>query len=595
MVIHLKYRSRRSTAIGRRDSEALNSHDRLRLKIISIKMEWLCSILRIIPGSYQNARNMIANALNRVYVDALRTIVVDIPDRGQPRMHYLPMTFAAMEDHLLTIGVTVSERFRFQSFGALTRLKLCFQFPVGYIRLNRRYKSIAEEIILISLSRLSFPSRWTDLYAIPNKEAVSIVGPLLKFFGIFGWPSELRSDGGKEFVNSLITLLMDVVGSQHFITLAYSHEENAIVERANKEVLRRLRDLIFETRLVAIWTDMLPLVQRIMNSHVVVSIGVSPAQIVFGNAIDLDRHFFPPDLTKLPVKEGQPSDNNEIAYRQYLDTLLENQATTIALAQKHLFDNDQVLLSKRRSKGEVTEFPIGSIVLAQYHDTGLGAKPPSKLHPKWEGPFKVVNIINSGNTYVLQNFIDGGMTNRHITDLKVFNHDDEEAHLTLSDVALRDRIHEFLVDSVLSYRFKPREDGSPGDKNKASDLEFHIHWKGFSSRWDSWEPFKNVRLNTTVLKYMRDNKLKRFIPRNLEGDIVGEDAENAHVVPVVNRIRLKSSSGEERKLKRLRFSFPSEENFSISSQPIFNEKRWVYNKRTKLWVTTDEIRHLGPY
>ena len=101
-------------------------------------------------------------------------------------------------------------------------------------------------------------SRWTDVCAIPNKEAVSIVGPLLKFFGTFGWPSELRSDGGKEFVNSLITLLMEVVGTQHFITLAYSHEENAIVERANKEVLRRLRDLIFENRLVAIWTDMLP-------------------------------------------------------------------------------------------------------------------------------------------------------------------------------------------------------------------------------------------------------------------------------------------------------------------------------------------------
>ena len=164
MPIILKFRSRRSTPIARRDLEALNSHDRLRLKIISIKMDWLCSILRIIPRSQNNARNIIANALIRIYVDVLRIIVVDTPDRRPPRMIFLPMTFAAMEDHLLAIGVTVSERFRFQSIGTLTRLKQCFQFPVGYIRLNRRYKSIAEEIILISLSRLSFPSRWTDLY-----------------------------------------------------------------------------------------------------------------------------------------------------------------------------------------------------------------------------------------------------------------------------------------------------------------------------------------------------------------------------------------------------------------------------------------------
>jgi hypothetical protein len=124
-------------------------------------------------------------------------------------------------------------------------------------------------------------SRWTDLHAIPNKEAVSIFSILMRFFGTFGWPSELRSDNGSEFVNHLIDLLLDVVGVQHSITLAYSHEENAIVERANKEVLRRLRALVFETRLVTIWSDLLPLVQRIMNAHPVATFGVSPAQILF--------------------------------------------------------------------------------------------------------------------------------------------------------------------------------------------------------------------------------------------------------------------------------------------------------------------------
>ena len=113
MVIHLKFRSRRSTSIAKRDSEALNSHDRLRLHVISIKMEWLCSILRIISGSNQNARCIIVSALIREYVEALQIIVVETLDHRQPRIDYLPMTFAAMENHLLAIGVTVSERFRF--------------------------------------------------------------------------------------------------------------------------------------------------------------------------------------------------------------------------------------------------------------------------------------------------------------------------------------------------------------------------------------------------------------------------------------------------------------------------------------------------
>lgn len=396
---------------------------------------------------------------------------------------------------------------------------------------------------------------------------------------------------------------MDVVGTQHYITLAYSHEENSMVERANKEVLRRLRDLIFEKRLVTIWSDLLPLVQRIMNSHVVSSIGVSPAQIVFGNAVDLDRHFFPPNLTKLPEKEGSPEvdgNSNELAYRQYVDTLITNQSTVIALAQKHLLEHDQTALEKRLKQGELTVFPIGSIVLAQYHDTGLGAKPPTKLHPKWEGPFRVTNITNSGNTYVLQNFVDGGVTKRHLTDLKLFHHSDEETSLTLSDVALRDRIHEFSVDRVLAHRFKQTAGGSISDKNKSSNLEVHIHWKGFSSRWDSWEPFKNVRLNDIVIDYLRANKLKRFIPRNLEGDVV-QDEEEAPPVSIVNRIRSQETytytigEGQRQQPKRVRFSFPGDDSFSISSRSEPSEKRWMYNKRTHLWVDSEEIRHLGPY
>ena len=42
------------------------------------------------------------------------------------------------------------------------------------------------------------------------------------------------------------------------------------------------------------WSNYLPLVQRILNSEVHDSIGVSPAQLLYGNAIDLDRGIFLP-------------------------------------------------------------------------------------------------------------------------------------------------------------------------------------------------------------------------------------------------------------------------------------------------------------
>ena len=89
--------------------------------------------------------------------------------------------------------------------------------------------------------------------------------PLLRFFGTFGVPQELRTDGGKEFVNSIMAKLIDKLEVEHSITLAYSHEDNGSVNRANREVLQRLRDLVFDTRLINVWSDMLPVVQRLQK------------------------------------------------------------------------------------------------------------------------------------------------------------------------------------------------------------------------------------------------------------------------------------------------------------------------------------------
>ncbi len=54
--------------------------------------------------------------------------------------------------------------------------------------------------------------------------------------------------------------------STHFAT-AYSKEENGLVERANQEVMRHLRAMLFDARVHDKWSyEQLPMVQRIMNT-----------------------------------------------------------------------------------------------------------------------------------------------------------------------------------------------------------------------------------------------------------------------------------------------------------------------------------------
>jgi transposase InsO family protein len=136
-----------------------------------------------------------------------------------------------------------------------------------------------------------------ELYHTPDATALSAAQSLLKHFGRFGAPLQLRSDNGPHFVADLIREFLLLVGTQHCLTLAYSKEENALVERVNKEINRHLRALNFENTSLKKYAESLPFVQRILNSNYSDRLKISASQLLFGNIVNLDRGIF------LPVDE----------------------------------------------------------------------------------------------------------------------------------------------------------------------------------------------------------------------------------------------------------------------------------------------------
>lgn len=87
-------------------------------------------------------------------------------------------------------------------------------------------------------------TRYIGVYAMTANDAVNVVEQLLRHMSIFGVPTELVTDCGTEFNNQLVKALMVAMGTAQSHTVAYSKEENGLVERANKEVLRWVRDLL---------------------------------------------------------------------------------------------------------------------------------------------------------------------------------------------------------------------------------------------------------------------------------------------------------------------------------------------------------------
>ena len=116
------------------------------------------------------------------------------------------------------------------------------------------------------LSSMPF-SRWVELFPTKTTTAAETASAILNHIGRFGTPEVIHTDQGPAFHNDLITELTRLCGIEHSFATAYSSEENGIVERANQEVLRHLRALLFDSRVHDKWSfEQLPFVQRIMNT-----------------------------------------------------------------------------------------------------------------------------------------------------------------------------------------------------------------------------------------------------------------------------------------------------------------------------------------
>ena len=100
---------------------------------------------------------------------------------------------------------------------------------------------------------------------------------LLQHFGRYGAPQMIRSGRGSHFATDLIKQLLVSTGTPHNLTLAYSKQENAIVERVNKEINRYLRSFLYDTNDVYQYKNYLPFIQRIWNSSIHSSTNASPA------------------------------------------------------------------------------------------------------------------------------------------------------------------------------------------------------------------------------------------------------------------------------------------------------------------------------
>ena len=253
-------------------------------------------------------------------------------------------------------------------------------------------------------------SRYLKLHPAQDATATAAAPALLQFVSTYGQPSQILSDNGPQYVNQLIQELTNMIGIEHVLTMAYSSEENGLVERVNKEVMRHIRNIIFDKRVKKRWSRNYPLVERIFNAEEHGVTKVSPAQIIFGNSVNLDRGVFQPHCVKNREKES---------LTLWVSEMLQDQENIIKVAKEHQRNSDLHHIAMHTA--ERTEFPINSYVMAKYENHEH--RPPTKLHPIKKGPFRVVNY--TGSIYTVQNLVTMKNEDYHVTNLEPYFQDNK--------------------------------------------------------------------------------------------------------------------------------------------------------------------------
>jgi hypothetical protein len=235
-----------------------------------------------------------------------------------------------------------------------------------------------------------------------------------------------------------------------------------------------------------------------MNATVSASTGVTPASIIFGNAVDLDKGLLPDAARRAAeYEEGKP-------LNEYLSKLLSIQAHIIALAQETQYIINQEHIRRKTDRGNrVTGYDINDYVIYEYPQSLLtGDSRPDKLAMHYRGPYRITEI--DGSRIKIQNLVNTQTTEAHISQLRPFLYDPN--YISPVEVA-RNAGEEFEIDNIVNIRGKRNAQG----RYKKTDLEIKVHWLGYNDRYDTWEPFQEMKLSEKFQQYCWDNNLRYLL------------------------------------------------------------------------------------
>jgi transposase InsO family protein len=133
-------------------------------------------------------------------------------------------------------------------------------------------------------------TKYAVVTSIHNKDEQTVAKAIFdQWICKFGIPAQIHTDGGKEFMNKLLSELCELLNVQHTKTMPYHPQCNSQVEVFNKTVRKYLASYVDETTLN--WDKFLPALMLAYNTSYCSTIATTLFELLFGVS-DQDCHHF---------------------------------------------------------------------------------------------------------------------------------------------------------------------------------------------------------------------------------------------------------------------------------------------------------------
>jgi hypothetical protein len=313
-------------------------------------------------------------------------------------------------------------------------------------------------------------TRFTWLYALPDKTGRSVSAALSRLFTTFGKPMIIQSDNGSEFTNLDVAAILQGAGVDQRFVSKYHPQGNGAAERTIRSIKEHLMAEIRGD--TSAWPAHLSTVQYAYNTTVHRRHGSTPFSLFFARSHN-------PWRGEPPASADAPLTAEQLLARY---RLMSDVVFPAVAARTHSYAEGVYKSFAKKHKIVTEDLPEGALVMRQVKPRG------SKMLPGWEGPYVVIRR-NRGGAYLLRDSTGEQLVDRiPVSQLRLISY---EGSLSPDS---------FEVERIMDHQ------GEPGSR------KYLVRWKGFSSEHDTWQDEEEIETLRCVVEYWERRRTQTDAP-----------------------------------------------------------------------------------